>query len=120
MRKLTMSVLSLCFIAVLLFSGCSAKSSQQATSDDTSEQTTNSSVDVQAEDEVLATSDTARVDKDDTSNEAANVPSSTPENDTDIGLKNIKIDSTEANLTEEQKTVIQYFDNDYIRYKDCR
>lgn len=39
---------------------------------------------------------------------------STPENDTDIGLNNIKIDSKEANLTDSQKAVIQYFDNDYL------
>lgn len=39
---------------------------------------------------------------------------STPENDTDIGLKNIKIDSSERDLTDEQKAVVQYFDNDYL------
>ena len=39
---------------------------------------------------------------------------STPENDTDIGLKNIKIDDTSIDLTEEQKMVLEYFDDDYL------
>lgn len=39
---------------------------------------------------------------------------STPENDVSIGLKNIKIDSSERELTDEQKAVVQYFDNDYL------
>ena len=43
-----------------------------------------------------------------------NFANSTPENDTDIGLKTIRIDSTEVELSEEQKTVIQYYDDDYL------
>lgn len=43
---------------------------------------------------------------------------STPENDTDVGLKNIKIDTAEWTLTDEQKAVIQYFDSDYFDYND--
>lgn len=39
---------------------------------------------------------------------------STPTNDTDLGLKNVKIDTAEANLTKEQKAVIAYFDSDYF------
>lgn len=39
---------------------------------------------------------------------------STPENDTDTGLKNIKIDTAEQKLTDEQKLVISYFDTDYF------
>ena len=39
---------------------------------------------------------------------------STPENDTDIGLKNVKIDTADYNLTDEQKAVLAYFDNDYL------
>lgn len=39
---------------------------------------------------------------------------STPEKDTDLGLKNIKIDTPEQELTESQKAVIEYFDNDYL------
>lgn len=35
-------------------------------------------------------------------------------NDTDVGLKNIKIDAADRNLTEEQKLVLNYFDNDYL------
>lgn len=38
----------------------------------------------------------------------------TPENDTGIGLKNIKIDTQDRELTDEQKAVITYFDNDYL------
>jgi len=34
---------------------------------------------------------------------------STPENDTDMGLKSTKIDSAETNLTDEQKLIMQYF-----------
>lgn len=39
---------------------------------------------------------------------------STPENDTDVGLKNIKIDTAEGNLTDQQKAVLAYFDDDYL------
>jgi hypothetical protein len=39
---------------------------------------------------------------------------STPENDSEVGLKNIKIDTTERELTDQQKAVITYFDNDYL------
>lgn len=34
--------------------------------------------------------------------------------DTDIGLKNIKIDDEKENLTDDQKLVVEYFDNDYF------
>lgn len=36
------------------------------------------------------------------------------QNDTDTGLKNIKIDTAEYNLTDAQKAVLAYFDNDYL------
>ena len=39
---------------------------------------------------------------------------STAENDTDVGLKNIKIDTADYSLTDEQKAVLAYFDNDYL------
>ena len=39
---------------------------------------------------------------------------STPENDTDTGLKVMKIDTAEAELTDDQKIVIEYFDEDYL------
>ena len=39
---------------------------------------------------------------------------STPENDTDVGLKNIKIDTAEMSLSDEQEAVIKYFDDDYL------
>lgn len=39
---------------------------------------------------------------------------STPENDTGIGLKNIKVDDTSVDLTEEQRMVLEYFDDDYL------
>lgn len=35
-------------------------------------------------------------------------------NDTDLGLKNIKIDLAQSNLTEEQQLVIKYFSRDYM------
>lgn len=43
---------------------------------------------------------------------------STAENDTDMGLKSVKIDTAERNLTDEQKLVISYFDSDYFEYSD--
>ena len=43
---------------------------------------------------------------------------STAENDTAIGLKNIKVDSVSANLTDEQKSIIEYFDEDYLDITD--
>ena len=43
---------------------------------------------------------------------------SSPKNDTDLGLSFIKIDNTSENLTENQKTVLQYFDDDYFNAKD--
>lgn len=39
---------------------------------------------------------------------------STPENDTDVGLKNIKIDNAERQLSDQQKAVLSYFDDDYL------
>ena len=39
---------------------------------------------------------------------------STAENDTDLGLKNIKIDSAQGDLTEKQKLIIRYFSGDYM------
>lgn len=39
---------------------------------------------------------------------------SSPSNDLDLGLKSVKIDNVEEELTEQQKVVLQYFDNDYI------
>ncbi len=35
-------------------------------------------------------------------------------NDTNLGLRSIKIDDTSKELTEEQKLVLQYFDDDYV------
>lgn len=54
-----------------------------------------------------------------TDNESSNLPTnassdSSPENDTDVGLKVIKIDSQDSNLTEDQKAVVEYFDTDYL------
>ena len=49
-----------------------------------------------------------------TETEPTTRPASSPENDTDIGLKNIKIDNTEAGLTDGQKLVLEYFDDDYL------
>ena len=40
---------------------------------------------------------------------------STPQNDTDVGLKNIKIDTADYKLTDVQKTVLKYFDDDYLQ-----
>ena len=37
---------------------------------------------------------------------------SNPEHDTDIGLRNIKIDTAQAELTDQQKAILNYFDND--------
>lgn len=39
---------------------------------------------------------------------------SSPERDTDVGLKNIKIDTAEMTLSDTQKAVIEYFDDDYL------
>lgn len=41
-----------------------------------------------------------------------------PKNDKELGLRNLKIDSTVTKLTEEQKLVLQYFDNDYFHIDD--
>lgn len=41
-------------------------------------------------------------------------PNSTTENDMDLGLKFTKIDNKSANLTDEQKNIIEYFDYDYL------
>lgn len=37
-----------------------------------------------------------------------------PENDTQIGLKNIKLDTKDRKLTESEKAIITYFDKDYL------
>lgn len=52
-------------------------------------------------------------DKPDKAAQAAFAASS-PTNDTDIGLKNIKIDTAQAELTDQQKLILRYFDNDYL------
>ncbi|MDL2217909.1 hypothetical protein LJC27_04555 [Christensenellaceae bacterium OttesenSCG-928-M15] len=39
---------------------------------------------------------------------------STPENDLDIGLKNLKVDTTQGDLTEDERTVLEYFAQDYF------
>ena len=39
---------------------------------------------------------------------------STAENDMDLGLSFTKVDNKNANLTEEQKNIVEYFDNDYL------
>lgn len=39
---------------------------------------------------------------------------STPQNDTDVGLKNVKIDNADRQLTDKQKQVLSYFDDDYL------
>ena len=57
-----------------------------------------------------------------TSSQATNTPSDTsqaanigdPKNDTQIGLKNIKLDTKDRELTESEKAIITYFDNDYL------
>lgn len=41
--------------------------------------------------------------------------SKTPENDTDLGLMNIKINNNGVSLNETQKLLVQYFDTDYFR-----
>lgn len=46
------------------------------------------------------------------------MPQDDPTSDTAIGLRNIKIDSEEQDLTEDQKTVLQYFDGDYLNVPD--
>ena len=43
---------------------------------------------------------------------------STPENDTDTGLKSIKIDTAEMDLSDAQKKIIQYFDDDYLEVEE--
>lgn len=47
-------------------------------------------------------------------NSPTSIKNSSPKNDTDLGLKNIKIDTTTAELTEEQQQVLEYFDDDYL------
>lgn len=39
----------------------------------------------------------------------------TPDNDTDLGLMNIKINNNGVSLNETQKLLVQYFDTDYFR-----
>lgn len=45
---------------------------------------------------------------------SAAVSPSTPTEDTSMGLKNIKIDNTAVDLTDEQRMVLEYFDDDYL------
>lgn len=49
--------------------------------------------------------------------ETSSSPSS-HQNDTDIGLKNTKIDNSTANLTADQKLVLSYYDRDYLSVPD--
>ena len=39
---------------------------------------------------------------------------STPENDTDIGLRSVKVDSADIALSDDQRLVREYFDRDYL------
>lgn len=43
-----------------------------------------------------------------------NYQNSTAKNDTDLGLKNIKLDTAMGDLTDEQKAIIRYFSHDYM------
>ena len=42
--------------------------------------------------------------------------SSNPKNDTDVGLKNTKIDNADESLTDEQRELISVFDSDYLYF----
>ena len=52
--------------------------------------------------------------EDSTEDEKNAFETSTAENDTDVGLKNIKIDNADRQLTDDQKLVLSYFDDDYL------
>lgn len=89
-------------VLLLFMSGCSSKG-------ETSGDNNSSHAPVESNDGSKSDSSSVSGDSPVSDNEV-----STPENDTGIGLKNIKIDTADRELTEAQKAVITYFDNDYL------
>lgn len=65
-----------------------------------------------------STEDSLDLDESSIPEASENQQSKDPLNDRDFGLKNVKIDSSDQNLTEEQKLVLQYFDDDYLFIPD--
>lgn len=90
--------LSLLLVVSMLLAGCSGGANQEST------ETKQTLLDKNLTDEELQKEEKRKED----------FATSTPLNDTDMGLKNVKIDTAERTLSSEQKAVISYFDNDYF------
>ncbi|MBR2937297.1 MAG: hypothetical protein IKB80_02215 [Oscillospiraceae bacterium] len=101
MNIITKKTLVLLLAFILLFTcGCGKKNN------DSTKPTSNlSKPDINADNIPIETA---------SSEEKEAFANSTPKNDTDVGLRNIKIDTAEAKLTDEQKMIIEYFDDDYL------
>lgn len=95
MKKRFKQISALCLTLVLIFTAGCSSNGENATSN--SESTSTSS---QATDTPNNTSQTVTIGD--------------PENDTQVGLKNIKLDTKDRELTESEKAIITYFDNDYL------
>ncbi len=60
------------------------------------------------------TNETTVAETDMSENETAESGSDSVVEDTDLGLKNMKVDYTQGELTEEQKEILRYFSGDYM------
>ena len=103
-------ILSIIMVAVCF--GCAACGSSKSTE---KTKKTEANIVTQEPSTTLSDSDIIKDEQMATSeDDVNNFNNSTPENDTDLGLKNIKIDLAEGQLTPEQKLVIKYFSRDYF------
>ena len=109
MKKVRMLIALFLTIMLLGFTGCAS------TGDSPNAVSKGEAVDIPAREETKQEFDEASEDMaSEELSEKGDFSDSTPDNDTDVGLKNIKIDTAEQELTDEQKKVIEYFDGDYL------
>ena len=97
--------LSLLMICVMLLAGCGGQQSTDVISNSSKPSDTASS---SAAEELTAEEIEAKKE----------FASSSAENDTDTGLKSIKIDTAEMTLSKEREMIIQYFDDDYLEVEE--
>ena len=96
------TALCVCFVLV----GCASQSAQTPISNASTPSTNVSTPAEEKQEEPVLTAEEEEAQK--------AFAESSSEHDTDIGLRNIKIDTAQAELSEVQKMILAYFDEDYL------
>ena len=96
------TALYVCFVLV----GCASQSAQTPISNASTPSTNVSTPAEEKQEEPVLTAEEEEAQK--------AFAESSSEHDTDIGLRNIKIDTAQAELSEVQKMILAYFDEDYL------